>query len=100
MNETLLRADPDWFSAYTDYSSHPWVRGVLSPKVRELIYIAIDLSCTHLFDVGVRPHIENAIRYGATIEELVEVLAVIAPLGFASVRAAAPIIKDVFSGDA
>ncbi len=96
MNETLLRADPEWFRAYTNYSSHPWVHGVLSPKVRELIYIAIDLSCTHLFDTGVRPHIENALRYGATVEELIEVLAVIAPLGFASVRAAAPIVREIF----
>lgn len=100
LNETLLRADPEWFSAYTTYSSHPWMRGALTPKVREFIYIAIDLSCTHLFDTGVRPHIENAIRYGATVEELLDVLAVIAPLGFASVRAAAPIVRDVFATDA
>lgn len=100
MNETLLRADPQWFSAYTRYSSHPWLHGSLSPKVRELIYIAIDLSCTHLFDTGVRPHIENALRYGATVEEILEVLAVIAPLGFASVRAAAPIVREIFTSDA
>lgn len=100
MNETLLRADPEWFSAYTRYSSHPWLHGALSPKVRELIYIAIDLSCTHLFDTGVRPHIENALRYGATIEEILEVLAVIAPLGFASVRVAAPIVREIFAADA
>lgn len=96
MNETLLRTDPSWFSAYTRYSSHPWLHGTLSPKVRELIYIAIDLSCTHLFDTGVKPHIENALRYGASVEEIVEVLATIAPLGFASVRLAAPVIRDVY----
>jgi alkylhydroperoxidase/carboxymuconolactone decarboxylase family protein YurZ len=96
MNETLLRTDAAWFQAYTAYSSHPWLHGVLSPKVRELIYIAIDLACTHLFDAGVKPHIENALRYGATVEEIVEVLAVIAPLGFASVRVAAPMVREIF----
>lgn len=99
MNETLLRTDAAWFSAYTRYSSDPWLHGVLSPKVRELIYIAIDLSCTHLFDAGVKPHIENALRYGATAEEILEVLAVIAPLGFASVRVAAPVVRAVFDAE-
>src|SRR5690606_31434692 len=31
--DTLLRSFPDFFEAYTDYSSHPWVEGVLEPKV-------------------------------------------------------------------
>lgn len=97
LNEVQLRVDPDWFEAYTAYSSHPWLEGSLSPKLRELIYVAIDLSPTHLFTAGVRPHIENALRYGATPEELVETLEVTALVGIASHRAAAPVIRDVFS---
>lgn len=100
MNETLLRVDPEWFTAYTAYSSHPWIHGTLSAKVRELIYIAIDLSTTHLFDTGVRPHVDNALRYGATVEEIIEVLALTASIGIASVRVAAPIIRDVFAAAA
>lgn len=96
MNEMLLRVDQDMFAAYTDYSSHPWVHGELSPKLRELIYIAIDLSPTHLFTAGVGPHIENAFRYGATTEEIVETLEVTALVGISSLRTAAPIIQDVF----
>ena len=96
MNEMLLRVDQDMFAAYTDYSSHPWVHGELSPKLRELIYIAIDLSPTHLFTAGVGPHIENAIRYGATTEEIVETLEVTALVGISSLRTAAPIIQEIF----
>ncbi|GAA4046158.1 hypothetical protein GCM10023063_36590 [Arthrobacter methylotrophus] len=96
MNEMLLRVDQDMFAAYTEYSSHPWVHGELSPKLRELIYIAIDLSPTHLFTAGVGPHIENAIRYGATTEEIVETLEVTALVGISSLRTSAPIIQEVF----
>ncbi|MFF0815013.1 carboxymuconolactone decarboxylase family protein [Rhodococcus sp. NPDC003318] len=96
MNETLLRVDATWFEAYTRYSSHPWVNGSLTPKLRELIYIAIDLSPTHLFTAGVRPHIENALRYGATVDEIVETLEVTALVGIASLRSAAPTIAEVF----
>lgn len=96
MNEMLLRVDRDWFAAYTDYSSYPWINGELSPKLRELIYIAIDLSPTHLFTAGVGPHIENAFKYGATLEEIVETLEITALVGISSLRTAAPIIQEVF----
>lgn len=99
LNEMLVRVDPAMFEAYTAYSSHPWVKGTLSPKLRELIYVAIDLSPTHLFTAGVGPHIENAIRYGATVGELVETLEVTALSGIASLRAAAPIVLDVYGAE-
>ena len=61
----LLRLDPDFFEAYTAYSSKPWVKGVLPPKIKELIYIAIDASCTHMHPIGTRVHIKNALKYGS-----------------------------------
>lgn len=99
MNEMLLRVDASMFEAYTAYSSHPWRKGSLSPKLRELIYVAIDLSPTHLFTAGVGPHIENAFRYGATVGDLVTTLEVVALSGIASLRAAAPVIREVYGDD-
>ncbi|WP_165310781.1 carboxymuconolactone decarboxylase family protein [Microbacterium protaetiae] len=96
LNEIQVRMDPAWFRAYTAFSSHPWLNGSLSPKLRELIYIAIDLSPTHLFTAGVRPHIENALRYGATAAELIETLEVTALVGISSLRAAVLILCEVF----
>ncbi|MFJ5107530.1 MULTISPECIES: carboxymuconolactone decarboxylase family protein [unclassified Glutamicibacter] len=96
MNEMLLRVDHDWFAAYTDYSAHPWINGDLTPKLRELIYIAIDLSPTHLFTAGVGPHIENAFKHGASLEEIVETLEITALVGISSLRTAAPIIREIF----
>ncbi len=41
--DPLLDIAPDYFEAYAKLSSVPWKTGTLSPKVKELLYIAIDL---------------------------------------------------------
>lgn len=60
--DDTLRLGPDFFEAYLDFSSVPWRNGVLEPKVKELIYVAIDVSTTHLYDAGTRIHMPNAPR--------------------------------------
>lgn len=79
---SLLLSDEQFFVAYTEFSSVPWENGpALDPKTRELIYVAIDASTTHLLVPGIRVHTQNAIRYGATLDELLEVLELVALLG-------------------
>ncbi len=90
----LLRLDPDFFEAYTNYSSKPWIKGVLPPKTKELIYIAIDASCTHLHASGVRTHMKNALRYGATKEEIMEVLELTSVLGIHTLTLGVPILVE------
>src|SRR5262249_52972213 len=53
----LLELDPDFFEAYTAYSSLPWRDGVLEPKVKELIYTAFDASATHMYLPGLKQHV-------------------------------------------
>ncbi|KAF4635235.1 hypothetical protein G7Y89_g2876 [Cudoniella acicularis] len=73
--EEFLLLDPEFFEAYSDFSSVPWeVGGVLEPKVKELIYCAFDAAATHLYQPGLKLHMKNAIKYGATPEEIMEVL--------------------------
>ncbi|MCL4188074.1 MAG: carboxymuconolactone decarboxylase family protein [Rhodobacteraceae bacterium] len=79
--EGLLALHPEFFAAYLDFSSIPWKQGPLPPKVKEFIYIAIDASTTHLYEPGLRIHIENALKYGATKEEILEVLQLTSVLG-------------------
>ena len=62
----------------------PWLHGSLEPKLRELIYIAIDVSTTHLYERGTRVHLRNAIQYGATFNELLDVMVVTSLLGLQS----------------
>ena len=42
--------------------------------MREFIYIAIDGAVSHLYERGLRRHIEDALRLGATKEEVLQVI--------------------------
>ena len=66
--EDLLALDPDFLEIYQKFSSLPWQRGHLEPKVKEFVYIAIDVATTPL-QPGLRIHIQNAPRYGATVKK-------------------------------
>jgi len=92
--DEILELAPEFFDAYTEFSAAPWMAGALSPKVMEFIYIAFDFSATHLYTLGGRAHIENAIRYGATAQELVEVLEIAVTLSMHAVTEAAPILVE------
>jgi alkylhydroperoxidase/carboxymuconolactone decarboxylase family protein YurZ len=83
--DPLLRADSPYFEAYTRFSGVPWGQNrVLSPKFRELVYAAIDASTTHLWLPGLRSHVRKAIGYGATLDELLEVLELTSLIGVQS----------------
>lgn len=92
--DELLQVDADYFEAYLRFSSVPWRSGSLEPKVKELIYIAIDASTTHLFEPGLRLHVQNALRYGATIEEVMEVYELTSVLGIHTCTVGVPILLE------
>ena len=92
--EQALRLDPALFEAYFTFSSVPWNRGELEPKVKEFVYVAIDASTTHMFDEGTRGHMANAFKHGATVEELLETLELCVPIGIQSVMAGLPILDE------
>ncbi len=92
--EQMLRLNPDYFEAYAELSSVPWKHGVLAPKVKEFMYIAADASTTHLYNQGTRIHIQNALRHGATEEEIFEVLAMTSILGMHSCTVGVPILLE------
>jgi len=90
----LLENDADYFEAYLDFSSAPWRHGSLSPKVKEYIYIAIDASSTHMFKAGLRIHVQNALRHGATRGEIMEVLELTSEIGIHSCTAGIPMLIE------
>ncbi|HWK19229.1 MAG TPA: carboxymuconolactone decarboxylase family protein [Microbacteriaceae bacterium] len=92
--DDILELAPEFFDAYTEFSSVPWVSGPLSPKQKEFIYIAFDFAATHLYTSGGRLHIENAIRYGATAQEIMEVFEIAMTLSIHAVTEAAPILLE------
>jgi alkylhydroperoxidase/carboxymuconolactone decarboxylase family protein YurZ len=92
--DEMLELDPEIFATYTDFSSVPWRTGTLSPKVREFVYIAFDTAATHLYVKGLKLHIENALGYGATPQEILEVMEIASVIGIHAVTTAAPILLE------
>ncbi|GAB3002256.1 carboxymuconolactone decarboxylase family protein [Amycolatopsis acidiphila] len=92
--EGLLSLDQEFFEAYLNFSAVPWRKGVLEPKIRELIYTAIDASTTHLYEPGLRQHIRNALGYGATKEEIMEVLELTSVLGIHTCTLGVPVLME------
>lgn len=92
--DDMLLLDVDIVEAYLAYSSVPWKKGHLAPKVKEFIYIAIDAQTTHLYDTGTRLHIGNALATGATKDEIIEVLEVVSMIGMHACTAGIPIMLD------
>lgn len=92
--DEMLELDPELLAAYTEFSSVPWRTGTLEPKVKELVYIAFDTAATHLYTKGLKAHIRNAVGYGATAEEILEVMEIASVLGIHAVTTAAPILAE------
>ena len=93
-HEGLLGLNPDFLEAYLDLTSLAWTDGVLEPKVKEFIYIAIDAATTHLYLRGLRLHIGTALKYGATQAEIMEVLQIVSQLGWHTCSVGVPILAD------
>jgi alkylhydroperoxidase/carboxymuconolactone decarboxylase family protein YurZ len=93
--DEMLELDPELFAAYTEFSSHPWHHGTLEPKLKEFIYIAFDTAATHLYVKGLKLHIENAVGYGATPQEILEVMEIASVLGMHAVTTGAPILAGL-----
>lgn len=92
--DEILELDPEMFRAYTDFSSVPWKTGTLEPKVREFVYCAFDASATHLYVKGLKLHYENALRLGATVGEILEVLEIASVIGIHAATSAVPILVE------
>jgi alkylhydroperoxidase/carboxymuconolactone decarboxylase family protein YurZ len=90
----VLALSPDYFEAYAEFSSVPWKTGTLEPKIRELVYVAIDAATTHLYEPGTRIHMANALKHGATPAEIMEVLELTSVLGIHTVSVGLPALLD------
>jgi alkylhydroperoxidase/carboxymuconolactone decarboxylase family protein YurZ len=86
---------PDFVEAYATYSGVPWKTSALPGKIKEFIYIAIDLSPTHGDIGGATFHMNAAMdRHGATLDEIMEVFEIIGLVGFQTHMMALPILKE------
>lgn len=92
-----LAVDPDFFEAWLSFSGVPFKNGPLSPKMREFVCIAVDAAATHMYEPGIRVHIRNALNYGATREEIMEVLELTSTLGIHAATVSVPILLSLWN---
>lgn len=95
--EAIADSDPAWLESFLAMGTRPLRSGALDPKTFELIAIAVDASCTHLYAPGVRRHIRKALQIGVTPQEIAAVLEAVAVLGIHSCALGFPILAEELS---
>ena len=92
--DTLRKWDPDFVEGYLTMRSVPFTQGPLPDKTKELILIALNAATTHLYAPGVRRHIQNALKLGATRDEILQVIELTTVLGIHGCNLAVPILAE------
>jgi alkylhydroperoxidase/carboxymuconolactone decarboxylase family protein YurZ len=72
---------------------------LIPPKLAELLSIAFDASYTHMYAPGTRRHIKAALKLGATIEEIMEVLKLCVAMGVQACAKGVPILAEELERD-
>ncbi|WP_344770105.1 hypothetical protein [Aeromicrobium panaciterrae] len=68
----------------------------ISPRLQELIYVAVDLQVAHLYPDGAEVHIVAAIDRGATVVEVVEAMEISAGLTYRSLSTSLAIVASTY----
>ena len=84
--DPIAEVDKVWMEKFLTMGMH--AKDVLDPKTLELIAIAVDASCTHMYAPGVRTHIRKALDLGVSVEEIAAVL------GLHTMSMGAPILLE------
>lgn len=92
--DQMRRLDPEFMEAYLAFRSVPHKNGPLPRKFKELIMVAINAATTHLYAPGVRRHMKNALKAGATVDEIVEVIQLTTVMGIHACNLAIPILME------
>ncbi len=90
--DAIYELDPRWLEEFLAMGAD--IYGALPTKLVELMSIAVDASCTHLYVPGIRRHVQRALAEGATIEEIMEVLKLCGGLAADACELGAPILAE------
>ena len=90
--DPIAEIDAVWMEKFLNMGLHG--KHVLDPKTYELIAIAVDASCTHMYAPGVRTHIRKALELGVSFEEIAAVLQLTSVLGIHTMSMGAPILLE------
>ena len=92
--DPFLELDPVWTDQFMATGAGIYSSGVLPAKETELLSIAFDASYTHMYAPGTRRHIKAALKAGATMEEIMEVLKLCVVQGVQACNLGVPILAE------
>ena len=92
--DPFYELDPTWTDEFMATGAAIYGSGVLPAKEVELLSIAFDASFTHMYAPGTRRHIHNALKAGASMEEIMEVLKLCVVQGVQACNLGVPILAD------
>ena len=92
--DPFFELDPTWTDQFFATAIPMYKSGALSSKDVELLSIACDASFTHMYAPGTRCHIKAALKVGATMEEIMEVLKLCVVQGVQACNLGVPILAE------
>jgi len=92
--DPFFNLDPAWTDKFMATGIGIYGSGVMTAKDTELLSIAFDASFTHMYAPGTRRHIHNALKAGATVTEIMEVLKLCVVQGVQACNLAVPILAE------
>ncbi len=95
--DPFLALEPGWTDAFMATGAGIYGSRVMAPKDIELLSIAFDASFTHMYAPGTRRHIQNALKAGASIEEIFEVLKICVAQGVQACNLGVAILEQELS---
>ncbi|KAK3214664.1 hypothetical protein GRF29_19g955653 [Pseudopithomyces chartarum] len=91
----LLKHSPEMFAASLRLTNVPKRKGHLSPKVQSLVSLAVAAASTHLHIPNIQRFTKQALRNGASKQEIVEVLCLTSTLGIHACNIGVPLLVEV-----
>jgi alkylhydroperoxidase/carboxymuconolactone decarboxylase family protein YurZ len=92
--DPFFELDPVWTDEFMATGGTIYGIGLFSPKEIELLSVAFDASYTHMYAPGTRRHIKGALKAGATVEEIMEVLKLCVVQGVQACNLGVPILAE------
>ena len=92
--DPFYELNPGWTEEFMTTGIGIYASGVLPAKEVELLSIAFDASFTHMYAPGTRRHIKAALKAGATMKEIMEVLKLCVVQGVQACNLGVPILAE------
>ena len=95
--DSMAEWAPEWTEKFMTLVQDTQLTNILDPKLVALIRLNIDVTATHLYAPGVRRHIREALKLGASRAEILEVFKLASVVGIHACALGVPILENELS---